>query len=269
MVSKAKAIKGSVKSIEYIQSDKVLGDAMELDRNGIISSDPKEILDELRVMQESNEKCQKNTISIVISPSSEKDFSKAELREITREHLKGLGLENNQYLATFHQSTGHTHIHVIANRIDEQGKAVSDSFISKRSQDISEKIAQEKGLLTAKDWKKINEVTISPVKEEIKQAHDFAKSKAHDFGQYSVLMKSRGVEVIPTINKKGEMQGFKFLHEQSAMTFKASEIGKNAGVKDLLQNRVKIPNLSAPYLEIAKKIHETIIKTTIDRGFSR
>lgn len=269
MVSKAKAIKGSVASIQYIQSDKVLGDAMELDRNGIISNDPKEILDELRIMQEANEKCQKNTISIVISPSSEKDFSKAELREITREHLKGLGLDQNQYLATVHQSTGHTHIHVIANRIDEHGKAVSDSFISKRSQDISEKIAQEKGLLTANDWKKINEVTISPVKEEIKQAHDFAKSKAHDFSQYSELMKSRGVEVIPTINKQGEMQGFKFLHEQSAMTFKASDIGKNTGVKDLLQNRVQIPNLSAPYLEVAKKIHETIIKTTIDRGFSR
>lgn len=269
MVSKAKAIKGSAKSIEYIQSDKTLGDAMELDRNGIISNDPKEILDELRIMQEANEKCKKNTISIVISPSSQKEFSKPELREITREHLKGLGLDQNQYLATVHQSTGHTHIHIIANRIDEHGKAVSDSFISKRSQDISERIAQEKGLLTAKDWKKINEVTISPVKEEIKQAHDFAKSKVHDFTQYSELMKSRRVEILPTINKQGEMQGFKFLHEQSAMTFKASDIGKNTGVKDLLQNRVQIPNLSAPYLEVAKKIHETIIKTTIDRGFSR
>lgn len=269
MVSKAKSIRGSAKSIEYIQSDKVLGDAMELDRNGIISSDPNEILQEFRLMQEANEKCQKNTISIVISPSSEKEFSKAELREITRTHLKELGLLENQYLATVHQSTGQTHIHVIANRIDEQGKAVSDSFISKRSQDISEKIAQEKGLLTAKDWKKVNDLTILPVKEEIKQAHDFAKSKAHDFSQYSELMKGRGVEVIPTINKQGEMQGFKFLHPHSGLSFKASDIGKNTGVKDLLQNRVQIPNLSAPYLEVAKKITEKIIKTTIDRGFSR
>lgn len=268
MVSKAKAIRGSAQSISYIQSDKVLGDAMELDRYGIVSDDPNEILQEFRIMQEANEKCEKNTISMVISPSSEKEFSKAELRDIARTHLKGLGLENNQYLATVHQSTGQTHIHIIANRIDEHGKAVSDSFISKRSQDISEKIAQEKGLLTAKDWKKINEVTISPVKDEIKQAHDFAKSKAHDFGQYSELMKSRGVEVIPTINKQGTMQGFKLYHEQSAMTFKASEIGKNTGVKDLLQNKVKIPNLSAPYLEIAKKITEKVIKTTIDRGMS-
>jgi len=268
MVSKAKTIKGSAKSIEYIQSDKVLGDAMELDRYGIVSDDPNEILQEFRIMQEANEKCEKNTISIVISPSSEKEFSKAELRDIARTHLKGLGLENNQYLATVHQSTGQTHIHIIANRIDEQGKAVSDSFISKRSQDISEKIAQEKGLLTAKDWKKVNDLTILPVKEEIKQTHDFAKSKAHNFSQYSEFMKGRGVEVIPTINKQGNMQGFKLHHEQSGMTFKASDIGKNTGIKDLLQNRVKIPNLSAPYLEIAKKITEKVIKTTIDRGMS-
>jgi hypothetical protein len=268
MVSKAKSIKGSAKGFEYIQSDKTLGDAMELDRNGIISDNPNEILQEFRIMQEANEKCQKNTISIVISPSAEKEFSKPELRDIARTHLKELGLQDNQYLATVHKSTGKTHIHIIANRIDEQGKAVSDSFISKRTQEISEKIAKEKGLLTAKDWQKINEVTISPVKQEIKQAHDFAKSKAHDFTQYSELMKSKGVEVIPTINKQGEMQGFKFHHEQSGLNFKASEIGKIAGIKDLLQNRVQIPNLTAPYLEIAKKIATKIIRTTIDKGIS-
>ena len=88
MVSKAKAIKGSAKSISYIQSDKVLGDAMELDRYGIVSDDPNEILQEFRIMQEANQKCQKSTISIVISPSSEKEFSKAELREIARTHIK-------------------------------------------------------------------------------------------------------------------------------------------------------------------------------------
>lgn len=268
MVSKAKSIRGSAKSISYIQSDKVLGDAMELDRYGIVSDDPNEILQEFRIMQEANEKCEKNTISMVISPSSEKEFSKAELREIARTHLKGLGLENNQYLATVHQSTGQTHIHIIANRIDEQGKAVSDSFISKRSQDISEKIAQEKGLLTAKDWRKINEQTIAPVKQEIKQAHDFAKKRSGNLQDYSDMMKSRGVKVSPTINKQGKIQGFKLTHEQSGLTFKASEVGKNLGIKDLLQNQVNIPNLTQPYLEIVKKITEKVIKTSIDKGMS-
>ncbi|MCY1659328.1 relaxase/mobilization nuclease domain-containing protein [Chryseobacterium sp. SL1] len=268
MVSKAKSIIANPKRIQYIQSDKSLGDALEIDRNGIISSDPNEIFNELRIMQEANEKCKKNTISIVISPSSEREFTRTELREITREHLKGLGLDQNQYLATVHRSTGHTHIHVIANRINECGKAVSDSFISKRSQDISEKIAKEKGLLTAKDWKKINEVTISPVKEEIKKAHDFSKLKAQDFSEYSGLMKSRGIEVIPTINKQGKMQGFKFYHQQSDMTFKASDIGKNAGVKDLLQNRVKIPNLSAPYLEVQQEMQREV-RPSINKQFSR
>ena len=33
MVSKAKSVKGSAKGFDYIQSDKELGDALELDRN--------------------------------------------------------------------------------------------------------------------------------------------------------------------------------------------------------------------------------------------
>ncbi|MDV3852018.1 mobilization protein, partial [Elizabethkingia anophelis] len=65
MVSKAKSIKGSAKGIAYIQSDKELGPALELDRNGIVSEDPSGILQEFRLLQEANQKCDKNMISIV------------------------------------------------------------------------------------------------------------------------------------------------------------------------------------------------------------
>lgn len=74
MVSKAKSIKGSSASVEYIQSDKELGEAVELSRNGIVSHDPNEIMKEFRLLQEANEKCQKNTISMVISLAMKKIY---------------------------------------------------------------------------------------------------------------------------------------------------------------------------------------------------
>ena len=260
MVSKAKSIKGSSASIQYIQSDKELGDALELDRNGIVSDDPNEIMDEFRFMQEANEKCQKNTISIVISPSDEKKFTPSELRDIGRKHLKGLGLDKNQYLMTLHQSTGKPHIHIIANRINEKGVAVKDNFISLKSQTISENMAKERGLLTSKDVKKINDITRQPIKNEIKQAHQFAISNSKTFDNYKDLMFSKGIQVKPTLNKSGELQGFRLLHKQSGINFKASEIGKNFGVKDLIHNQIKLPTLSPPLQQIAIKVSKMIFR---------
>lgn len=266
MVSKAKSIKGSVSSIEYIQNDKSLGDAFELDRNGIMSRQPNEIMKEFRLMQEANSKCQKNTISIVISPSSEKNFSKAELREIGREHLKGLGLEKNQYLMTLHQSTGKPHIHIIANRINEKGEAIKDNFISLKSQDISEKIAKQNGLATARDMKKVNEISLQPIKEDIKKAHSFAVKNSRTFEDYKNLMHSKGFEIKPTINKNNELQGFRILDKQSGLDFKASEIGKNFGAKNLIENGLKMPDLSPPLQKIALEVIK-IVARQASRGY--
>lgn len=268
MVSKAKSCKGGPSMVEYIQNDKKLGDAKELSRNGIIGQEPKEIWEEFQMVSDANKRAENKTISIVISPSDEKKFNVVELREIGEKHLEKLGLKNNQYLMTLHQSTGKPHIHIVANRIDTNGKALNDSFISKKSQTISEEIAKGYGLLTAKEVKKIREIEIKPIKDEIKQAHNFAKNQSKNFGEYKEMMRVKGIEVIDGINKKGELQGFKFNHKSSQMIFKASEIGKKFGAKDLIMKGVKMPKLSPPLAKISEEVvyRVTQIKS---RGISR
>ncbi|MDV3950582.1 hypothetical protein CMT75_18870, partial [Elizabethkingia anophelis] len=204
MVSKAKSIKGSAKSIEYIQNDKELGLAIELDRNGIVSDHPSEILQEFRLMQEANQKCDKNTISIVISPSDERAFTNEELRDIGKHHLEKLGLSDHQYLMTRHGSTDHPHIHILANRIDEKGKALNDSHISLKSQTISENLSKELGLYTAKDWQKVRHLEQLPIKKEIQMSHQFALQHSKNYTEYKDLMRGKGIEIKDTINKQGQ-----------------------------------------------------------------
>lgn len=290
MVSKAKSIKGSAKSIEYIQNDKELGLAIELDRNGIVSDHPSEILQEFRLMQEANQKCDKNTISIVISPSDERAFTNEELRDIGKHHLEKLGLSDHQYLMTRHGSTDHPHIHILANRIDEKGKALNDSHISLKSQTISENLSKELGLYTAKDWQKVRHLEQLPIKKEIQMSHQFALKHSKNYTEYKDLMRGKGVEIKDTINKQGQLQGFKIKHFESGLDFKASEIKKGFGMNDLILHQVKMPEMSKPYQDIAnslskltsrgmdttilnpalnigKQIAETVIKKTISKGF--
>ena len=271
MISKAKSIRGSAEALDYIMNDKERGDALILEMNGITGTTGKEIIKEFRFIQSGNSRCQKNTISIVISPSDERKFTHEELMLIGQEHLKRLGLSDNQYLMTVHESTGHPHIHIIANRIDVQGKALDDSFISKKTQTISENIAKQLNLTTAREVSQIRKQEILPIKNDIKNAHDFARGRAQNFDEYCDYMRSRGVIPMATTNKQGLIQGLKFEHSQSGITFKSSEIGKNYGLKNLIQNSVQMP---VNIIETLRQIRATQQKTTEEkerkyRGFRR
>lgn len=242
MVSKAKATKGSVRAINYLFDDK--GQAVELDRNGIAGMNGTEILSEFREIQALNGNCINNTYSIVISPSNERDFTDNELKQIGQYYLKQMGLIEHQYLMTAHKSTDQTHIHIQCNRIGFDGKAHSDSMIHKRAQDIAEDMAKKLGLKTAKEVqeeriKEQEAVQNKNIPQLLAIINEKCTKQAKTFTEYCELMRAQGVEVLPTINASGSIQGFRLQHLQSGENYKASEV-KKCGLKHLTRAGVQI-----------------------------
>lgn len=242
MVSKAKATKGSARAINYLFDDK--GQAVELDRNGIAGMNGTEILSEFREIQALNGNCINNTYSIVISPSNEREFTDGELKRIGQFYLEKMGLIDHQYLMTAHKSTDQTHIHIQCNRIGFDGKAHSDSKIHKRAQDIAEDIAKRLGLKTAKEvqQERIKEqeaVQSKDIPQLLALLNEKCTKQAKTFTEYCELMRAQGVEVLPTINASGAIQGFRLKHLQSGQNYKASEVSK-CGLKHLTRAGVQI-----------------------------
>jgi hypothetical protein len=232
MVSLAKATKGSTQAIDYIMNDK--GQAEELDRNLVMGENGQDILSEFRDVQSLNTRCENNTYSIVLSPdASQVKFSHEELQAITKDHLKNLGLENHQYIAYVHNSTNEQHVHIIANRIDLNGKAHSDSMIHKKAHQSAEKIAKEKGLHTAKEVRQMKRDMTLDLRKEISKAYTQCRNKATSIEHFSDLMSNKGYDINLTINKQGNIQGFRINERQTGQSFKASEIGKNVRIGDL------------------------------------
>lgn len=238
MVSKAKAVRGSAQSIDYIMSDKEMGDALILDSNGLAGENGKEMLSEMRFIQQSNTNCHNNCVSIVLSPSDEKKFTTEELKSLTQDHLKNLGLDKNQYLATVHESTGQQHIHIFANRIDSNGKALNDSNIHLKAHESANKLAKERGLKTAKEISEGKELSTKPTRERIFKAYEESKASAKNFQDFKTEMDKKGYTVLESRNNKGELQGLKFTDKKSLETFKASDIKKGVGIPDLAKSGV-------------------------------
>jgi hypothetical protein len=249
---------------------------------------PQEVTEEFKLVQEQNTRCQKNTLSFILSPTPEdgKDLTKDRLGELTQKFIREMQLKENQAIAFVHRDKEHTHVHLYVNRIGFDGKAYNDSFIGKQSQLAAERVSKEMGLTTVKDVQMQKELDSIKVRLEIKNIHQrvMESERPKTLDDYIKAMKARNVEVIPSINKANRLQGFRFQYQGN--DFKASEVHRSmSGGKimgQLSQNKGigkpmeagKSAQLMGKTLEMgtnlaasmAKNALKKVIKRTIDTG---
>lgn len=250
MIALAKSCSGGGSLLNYIMSDKK---GYELFRSNLCGVNPKEIMEEIKIIQDFNQRATNKTLSLVLSPSIEdgKKISDSTLREMTIEFLKELNIDSNQhqFLAFTHTEKQHKHIHIYCNRLNMQtGKLVNDHHIGKRAQWIAHRIALKRNLVSAKQIM-IDEIKLSEKKEfkdeksikaQIYEKHLKAIDKhLNSFSEYLNVMKSMGVIVEPTINKQGITQGHRLIDVATNSNFKASEVNRKMNLKDVGTNNSK------------------------------
>ena len=257
-------------------------------RQHLSGDNPKEITQEFKIIQMQNHKCEKNTLSFVLSPTIEdgRELKEKELREITERFVKEMKLQERQAIAFVHRNMNHIHIHLYVNRINFQGKAYKDNYIGKRSQLAAENVARQLGMTTVREVQQQKLDKVKDIRAEIKQIHEkvMTEMRPKDFDRYIEYMKQSDVEVVPSINKQNQLQGFRFeykgeslkgshVHRSMSMGRIAERIGleRTAAQKIAKDNTVNIlgktvgvsPNLAAT---LAKKAIKLPVKKSIGLG---
>ncbi len=69
--------------------------------------------------------------------------------KIAKEYLEKLNIMDTQFSITKHTDRRHTHIHVIANLVNNKGRAISDSYLGLRGKKIAQAITEEYKLKTS------------------------------------------------------------------------------------------------------------------------
>lgn len=246
MISKAKACPGGTALFNYVVNDKK---GYELLRNNLSGITPKELYSDMTIFQQQNLRCTNNTISIVLSPTvaDGTKMSTEQLKTLSEDLLKEMGLDpkSNQFIAFVHTEKDHKHIHILMNRVQMDGTLIDDSHISKKAQRAAHKVALEHGWTSAKDILEAKELKREysnlHVKKEIKEAHFKAlTTRPNSLHSYQKEMSKLGVIVLPTINKQGHIQGFRFIHESTGTNLKASEVDRNLKLNELFSNENSI-----------------------------
>jgi hypothetical protein len=240
MIGKGHSISSTKVSISYGWNQEK--EAEVVLKEHLAGDTPQEIAEEFKIIQSQNERCHKNTLSFIVSPTIEdgKDLSKKDLEEIAKKFLKEMNLQNNQSIGFVHRNKAHTHIHIYTNRIGFDGKAYNDSFIGKRSQVAADNVAKELGLTRAREKQQEKLRELKNLRQEIKIINDrVLQTRPKSLDEYISKMKVHKVEVIPTINKSNQLQGFRV--EYKGVNLKASEVHRsmsgNRLIAKISQNR--------------------------------
>ncbi|MCB7482076.1 relaxase/mobilization nuclease domain-containing protein [Christiangramia sediminis] len=281
MIGKGHSIASTGASIEYGWNQEK--DAEVIYKEYLAGDTPQEITEEFKIIQSQNERCTQNTLSFILSPTVKdgQEMNKAQLQEITKQFLKEMELKNRQAIAFVHRDKAHTHVHVYVNRIGFDGKAYNDSFIGKRSQVAADNVAKGLGLTRVREVQQEKLKELNWQRLAIRHINTkVLESRPKSIDEYISKMKDCNIQVIPSINKSNQLQGFRF--EYKGTNLKASDVDRSMTggkiIGEITQNTSytklkEVPN-SLKLMDktvqlstnMASKIAKDLIKQVIKRG---
>jgi hypothetical protein len=162
--------------------------------------------------------------------------------EAAQDFAKDFKMENNQYIAVLHKDSKEEHIHILANRVGYDGKAVSDSNSYKRVAELCRKLELKHELkqvlsphlfLTREQRLEHKlEHRVDMRKERMKEFIRNNILAAKDFGDFKMEMERDGFIV-----QKG--RGISFTDEKK-VTFKGSELGYSlSNIEKILEQKLE------------------------------
>ena len=277
MIGKGKSISHTRASMGYGWNQEKNAEVVY--RQHLVGDNPKEVTEEFQRIQEMNHVCERNTLSFVLSPTINdgQRLKKRELERIAKAFMEKMKLGERQAIAFVHRDKEHTHIHLYVNRINFKGVAYNDSFIGKRSQKAAEKVAETMQLTTVRQVQMEREFNTLELRNEIKRRHELTLlyQKPENYQQYMEGMKANGIEVKPSINRQGQLQGFRF--EFQGHSFKGSEINRNmsmAGIgRELTRynapKKIISPNNTIKLLDKVVPVPEKLLASLVKKAIRK
>jgi hypothetical protein len=227
----AKIIKGASFSgaIGYILSKKEKAEILKADG---VRIEPKELTAKSFELQASMHPTVKKPVWHISLNFSEQDKAKLtnkKMVEIAETYLQKMNIKNTQYLIVRHHDRQHPHIHLCINRIDNDGKLISDKNEKFRSTKICRVLTEKHGLYIASGKENVNRerlIGYDKTKYEIYDALQRAIPKSRTWDELQHNLRKDGITFqFKTSGKTDKIQGIIF--EKDGVKINGSKVDRN------------------------------------------
>jgi hypothetical protein len=163
-------------------------------------------------------------------PRQDKDkLTNDKMIKIAEAYLQKMDIRNTQYLIVRHHDRSHPHIHLCINRIDNEGKLISDKNEKYRSTKICRELTEKHGLYIAPGKENVNRerlIGYDKTKYEIYDAVKQAIPKSKTWSELEKQLKKDGVTFQFKMNgNTNKIQGIIF--EKDDIKINGSKVDRN------------------------------------------
>lgn len=197
---------------------------------GVLETDTKSIINSFYMQSLLNPKLSKcvGHIPLSFSPDDKGRMTDQFMERLAKEYMKSMGIENTQYIIVRHGNTSHPHCHIVFNRVDNDGKTISDKNDQYRNEKVCKQLKDKYNLTygTGKDKVKVQKLKgAEQTKYEIYHAIKTILPKAKSWQQFESLLDKQGISI--EYKHKGqtnEVQGISF--KKGEHSFKGSDVDR-------------------------------------------
>jgi hypothetical protein len=168
-------------------------------------------------------------ISLSFSPEDKNRLTDAGMVGIAKEYLDAMGYRDTQYIIVRHDDRAHPHVHLVVNRIGNDGKRISDKNEKLRSRSLCLELTKKSGLHIGQGKENVNRHRLrepDKTKYEIYDALKAAIPKCRNWDELRSALERQRIAV--EFRKNGstdKVQGIRF--EKNGYPFNGSKVDRS------------------------------------------
>ncbi len=160
-------------------------------------------------------KCPVGHHILSFSPDDASKLDDEKMLRIANEYLRKMGIANTQLMIVRHHDRKHPHLHIIFNRVDNNGKTISDKNDRWRAIKISKDLTKKYGLTIGKGKQSVNRYRLHGVDASKYYIFDHvqkAKSTSRNWKMFLSALTKDGIGIRFHKNEDNKNVGISFSH---------------------------------------------------------
>ena len=216
-------------------------EARLLHSEGVLTDTPQDIINGFECQRHLNSRVRHwcGHISLSYSPKDADRMTDEFMVKLALEYMEKMGIKNTQFIIAQHLDLStwslcsakneHPHCHIVYNRVDNNGKCVSDSFEYLRNNMICDELKKKYGLTFGENKDNVKTHRLkgrSKTRQEIYLAVQAAKRTAKDWISFQRELAQKGITVRKKLRRgTTDVEGLSYIKD--GQKFKASQVDRD------------------------------------------
>lgn len=166
-------------------------------------------------------------ISLSFSPDDYDKLDDEKIAKIAKEYMRRMGIKNTQYVIFRHHDQPHPHIHIVYNRVNNEGRCIKGDTSYTKSAAITKALTRGYGLTFGKGKDKVRRERLigkDAIKYRLYDEITAAMKESVTWDELRKLLATKGITFNFVKDKDGSIHGMTFTDTRKNVTYAGSKI---------------------------------------------